>query len=223
MKAEIKESCQSSKSFNEQKYAELQSEIDTLNTNIREGNAKSNDAIQHMNDIDKKISRLARSIQTLNTRLTKLEKKLGNPKKPQATQTPIPLQNDVTGATSSMEYLYNDAYQSFIRGKYPAARKKFTLFLKKYPHTAYSDNARFWIGETYYAEGDFERAILEYEKVRRKYPHGDKVPSSLLKEGMAFIKLNDKTDGKILLKKLVKKYPHTDQAKIAHRILRRMR
>ena len=221
LKAELKQAQTSSKVYDEQKYADLQSQVDTLTSEIKAIDAKASDAIQRLNDMDQKMARLQQGIQVENERVAKLEKKEASP--PPKPKEPAPIQNDITGTASQLEVLYNDAYHSFTQGDYATARKKFTLFLKKYPKSVYSDNARFWIGETYYAEGDFERAILEYEKVRRKYPRGDKVPSALLKEGLAFLKLNDKADGRLILKKLVKKYPRTDQAKIAKRILRKIR
>ena len=220
LKAELKQAKTSTKFYDEQKYADLQTQVDSLTSEIHDVNAKSHDIIQRLNEIDAKIIHLQQRVQNQNTRLAKLEKVEATP--PPKPKVPAPIQNDITGTASKLEVLYDDAYSSFTQGDYETARKKFALFLKKYPKSVYSDNARFWIGETYYVEGDFERAILEYEKVRRKYPRGDKVPSALLKEGMAFLKLNDKADGRLILKRLIHKYPRTDQAKIAKRILRKI-
>ena len=72
-----------------------------------------------------------------------------------------------------------------------------------------------WIGETWYVEEKFERAIVEYEKVVKDYPSGDKVPYALLKQGMAFQKLGDKASARIVYQQIVKKYPQTNQARVA--------
>ncbi len=221
LKQEIKQTRESSKTFDDQKYAEIQSQVDTTTGEIKAVDAKASDAIQGLGEMDQRVGRLEKEIKELNDRVTKLENSVAASKKKY--KKPVPIQNDVTGSLSSMEAMYDDAYHSFTQGDYKTARKKFAYFLKKYPRSVYSDNATFWIGETYYAQGDFENAILEYEKVRRKYPHGDKVPAALLKEGLAFIKLKDKTDGRLVLKKLIGKYPHSDQARIARRILKKLR
>jgi|GEM_PF-452332 len=220
LKKEIKQQENSGKSASEQNYALLQSQIDAATSELKAVDAKTNDTIQRLNDIDQKISLLEKKVKSLNEQINNLEKK--GREKPKTAKI-IPIQNDVSGTVSNLETIYDDAYYSFTQGDYTGARKKFEAFLKRYPETAYSDNARFWIGETYYSEGDFESAILEYEKVIRKYPMGDKVPSALLKEGLAFIKLGDKTDGKLALRKLVKKYPRTDQARIARRIIGKLK
>ena len=115
--------------------------------------------------------------------------------------------------------LYNDAYQTFQRGDMDGARRKFEAFLKQYPNTELSDNAQFWIGETYYQKKDFEKAILEYEKVIAKYPEGDKVSSALFKQALAFSDLGDKTNARNLLRRVIERYPQSDQAEMAKKRL----
>lgn len=116
---------------------------------------------------------------------------------------------------NDVEAAYNACYKLFKEGQYVKAREEFLKFLKQYPKTAFSDNAQFWIGETWYVEEKFERAIVEYEKVVKDYPSGDKVPYALLKQGMAFQKLGDKASARIVYQQIVKKYPQTNQARVA--------
>lgn len=115
--------------------------------------------------------------------------------------------------------LYKEAYETFQKGEFEKARKKFEAFLKQYPNTELSDNAQFWIGETYFLKKDFEKAILEYEKVILKYPNGDKVPAALLKQGLAFLELGDKTNGLNILRRVIKNYPQSEQAEVAKKKL----
>ncbi|MBM4305534.1 MAG: tol-pal system protein YbgF [Deltaproteobacteria bacterium] len=115
--------------------------------------------------------------------------------------------------------LYKDAYETFQKGDLDGSRRKFEAFLKTYPNMELSDNAQFWIGETYFLKKDYEKAILEYEKVIVKYPEGDKVSSALLKQGLAFLELGDKTNGRNLLKRVTDRYPKTEQADIAKKKL----
>jgi tol-pal system protein YbgF len=110
---------------------------------------------------------------------------------------------------------YNACYKLFKDGQYAKAREEFQKFLKQYPKTNYSDNAQYWIGETWYVEEKYEKAIVEYEKVIKGFPTGDAVPYALLKQGMSFQKLGDKASAKIVYQQITKKYPQTNQAKIA--------
>ena len=110
---------------------------------------------------------------------------------------------------------YASAYQTFKTGNYPKAREAFQSFLAAYPAGEYSDNAQFWIGECYFFEKKYEKAILEYEKVTKKFPSSNKVPYALLKQGISFQNLGDKVSAKLLLQQVIKDYPNTSQARIA--------
>jgi tol-pal system protein YbgF len=126
---------------------------------------------------------------------------------------------ETKGISPGVGTLYKDAYETFQRGDLEGARRKFEIFLKQYPNTELSNNAQFWIGETYYMKKDFERAILEYEKAIAKYPEGDKIPAVLFKQALAFLELGDKTNARNILRRLIERYPQSDQAETARKKL----
>lgn len=113
------------------------------------------------------------------------------------------------------ESLYGAAYELFKQAKYDKAREGFENFLKLYPDSEFSDNAQFWIGECHYFEKNYEKAIVEYDKVAKNFPEGNKAPYALLKQGLSFMKLGDNASAKLLLQQVVKDYPNTSQARIA--------
>jgi len=115
---------------------------------------------------------------------------------------------------SDQEY-YVAAKQAFDQEDFDAARTGFEAIIKDFPNSEHADNAQFWIGEIYYREKWYEKAILEYQKVIENYPKGNKVPASLLKQGFAFISLGDKANSRLILKELSKKYPDSNEGKIA--------
>ena len=126
---------------------------------------------------------------------------------------------ELKGVSTGMGDIYKDAYETFHKGDLEGARRKFEAFLKQYPNTELSDNAQYWIGETYYLKKDFERAILEYEKAIVKYPEGDKIPAALFKQALAFSELGDKANARNLLKRVIEKYPRSEQAEMAKKKL----
>ncbi len=128
------------------------------------------------------------------------------PKEPAGKGKPLP---------SDKESLYAAAYELFREGKYEKSREAFETFLKQYPGSEFSDNAQFWIGECYYFEKKYEKAIIEYDKVVKNFPEGSKVPYALLKQGLSFLQLGDKASAKLLLQQVIKDYPNTSQARIA--------
>ncbi|MCK5914566.1 MAG: tol-pal system protein YbgF, partial [Deltaproteobacteria bacterium] len=119
--------------------------------------------------------------------------------------------------------LYDDAYNTFKRGNFKAARNKFEKFISAFPNSSYKVNSQFWIGECYYKSEDFAEAIIKYDEIIAAYPQHQKAASALLKQGFAFLKLGDPTDGKLILNKVITNYPKTDQAEIARRKLKTMK
>jgi tol-pal system protein YbgF len=165
--------------------------------------------------LEEKNKSQGEKIKELEDHLKGLEGKIAAPLKQTEVEKAAELKAISTGAGD----LYKDAYETFQRGDLEAARRKFEGFLKQYPNTELSDNAQFWIGETYYLKKDFERAILEYEKAIAKYPEGDKIPAAMFKQALAFLELGDKTNGRNLLKRVIERYPHSDQAEMAKKKL----
>jgi len=110
---------------------------------------------------------------------------------------------------------YMEAYDSYSTGKFNEAREKFYALLKDFPENEYSDNARFWIAESYYKEKNYEDAILAYEELLKKNPKSDKASRAMLNQGLAFYELKDEKTGKIILEKLINRYPDSEEAKLA--------
>jgi len=167
------------------------------------------------------------NIKGMEGRLKALEGKIDRmTSKPPEVEKSIPSKEspvELKGSSAGAGDLYRDAYESFYKGDIEGARRKFEAFLKQYPNTELSDNAQFWIGETYFFRKDFEKAILEYEKTIVKYPEGDKVPAALFKQALAFLELGEKTNAKSLLKRVIERYPHSEQAEMAKKKLEGIR
>ena len=195
-------------------------EIDRLKENI----ALRTKALEDKEKIlDEKDKNLEERIKGIEERLKGLEGKIG-----QLAAKQSEIENSLRAKETSVEGkgvstrtgdLYKDAYETYQKGDYEGARRKFEAFLKQYPNTELSDNAQFWIGETYYGKKDYEKAILEYEKAIAKYPEGDKVPAALLKQALAFLELGDKANGRNLLKRVMDRYPQSEQADMAKKRL----
>lgn len=141
-----------------------------------------------------------------------------------AIQKGKPVSNKTSGKQVKHKLTENDVYRSakeaYDKGDFNTAREEFQNLLKEFPKSENADNAQFWIGEIYYREKYYERAILEYQTVIEKYPKGNKVTASLLKQGFAFFNLGDKSNARLILSELIKKYPKSNEAKIAERKLK---
>jgi tol-pal system protein YbgF len=112
---------------------------------------------------------------------------------------------------------YDAAKDAFDKGDFVTARDGFKKLITTFPKSENVDNAQFWIGETYYREKWFEKAILEYQKVIEQYPKGNKVQASLLKQGFSFFSLGDSANARLILKELITKFPKSNEAQIARK------
>ena len=117
------------------------------------------------------------------------------------------------------ETLYQKGYKETTSKDYPKAIDTFQRFLVAYPGHKYAGNAQYWLGEIYYARGDWEMAILEFDKAVKKYPESEKTPASLLKQGFAFEKIGAKKEARVLLNDVIKKFPASAEAGLAKKRL----
>ncbi|MBI1725006.1 MAG: tol-pal system protein YbgF [Candidatus Tectomicrobia bacterium] len=105
---------------------------------------------------------------------------------------------------------------------YPKARALLSAFIAKFPTHDLADDAQYWLGQTYFEERNYERAILAFNKVQVDYANGDKAPDALLQEGVSFLNLGDRASARELLMRLQQKYPNSEAAKKAEERLKAM-
>ncbi len=135
--------------------------------------------------------------------------RFASPTKP-AAMSPVP-----PPAISDDERAHTAAISLLKDRKIREARNKFQDMLRRFPTSRFADDAQYWIGETFYREKRYDKAILEYDKVVINYSKGDKVPAALLKQGLAFLALGDKASARQLMNQLISEYPDSEEAKTA--------
>lgn len=113
------------------------------------------------------------------------------------------------------EDLFKTAQKHFENKDYNLARDMFKQLLEKWPGDTYASDSKFWLGETYFAEGAWRPAILEYNKFREGYPEHAKVPDALVRIGECFAAINLKPEAGRFLDAVVSRYPDTQAAKEA--------
>lgn len=99
------------------------------------------------------------------------------------------------------------------------ARGLLNSFISKYPTHELADDAQYWIGQSYFQEKNFERAILAFNKVQVDYANGDKAPEALLLEALSFLNIDDRASARELLGQVIAKYPDSSAAATARKRL----
>jgi len=123
----------------------------------------------------------------------------------------------------SPEEMYEVAVGQVKGGNPKKGRETLSDFAAKYPDHKLIPNVLYWKGEAFYAEKDFENAILTFQDVVDKYPRGEKAPDAMYKQGLSFLALNDTKNARILLDLVPKKYPKSKAAEMAKKKLKEIR
>lgn len=120
-----------------------------------------------------------------------------------------------SGGADSAETLYQSAFSDLRDGHYDSASAKFKQFMGAYPKHPLASNAQYWLGETYYVQGDYHEAARLFAQDYQNYPQGGKASASLLKLGMALSKLGKKGDACLSFAQLKKEFPNTAETRAA--------
>lgn len=118
---------------------------------------------------------------------------------------------------------YRAAFDLLKEGQYEAAASAFSQFLTAYPDSNLSDNAQYWLAESYYVSQKFKEALPEFETVVRDYSGSAKTPDALLKIGYCNYELANWDAARAALSRVEKEYSDTTAARLASQRLARMR
>jgi tol-pal system protein YbgF len=237
LRSEIEEYRKAQGEFDEEyrtKHAELHTlmkdqreEIQELRGQVEENRYEARQGLEGLAEWKTKqedqSNSLARETESNLDRIVRLEQYLGlEPSEALVSSGPGETKEgqEDAGDSKTADELYASAKEKFDQGFYEDARHLFQAFLEENPKSDKADSARFWIGEIYYRDKWYEKAILEYQRVIEDYPKGNKVPSALLKQGFAFSNLGDADNAKLILKELVRKFPDSNEARIAQKKLK---
>ena len=118
------------------------------------------------------------------------------------------------------EELYQIGENEMGKRRYSEARAAFIKIVERHPNSSYAPRARFLIGESYYREAEFEKAVKEFETFMAFYPRHQIADLVQYRLAMSFydrIKPIEQDQGlaqKALdqFKKLIKEYPDSRYA-----------
>ena len=101
------------------------------------------------------------------------------------------------------------------KGQFPQARDAFKQFLVQHPKDPLAGNAQYWLGETYYAQGQYKDAADSFLKGYTTYSKSTKAPDSLLKLGMTLVQLKQKDAACATFGQLKEQFPSASPAIVA--------
>ncbi len=169
-------------------------------TEILSGHGRSFD------QLGRQMESLDRSIQDLQRRQEQFEKRMES--------------REIGSTGDSPEALYAAAYVHFVRGEYEKARQGFRGFLQRQPDGADSDDALYWIGESWFLQGRYAEALVEFDRVLGG--EGDRKQGALLRRGLSLLHLERRDEGIAVLRDVIGRFPQSREAGLAREELRRL-
>ncbi|MGH9728625.1 MAG: tol-pal system protein YbgF [Candidatus Acidiferrales bacterium] len=194
----------------------------------------------NMQDMQARMGKLAQQITDIQSTLQQINAKVSggapatqapsgamgsNPYNPgpdgSANQQPVSNPQPVAPPQGiSGDTLYSNALRDLNSAHYDLSRQEFNDYLKNFPDGAFASNAQFYLGEIFYAQAQYSRAIEAYDGVILNYPRSSKVAPAMLEKGRALAQTNKKVSATREFRDLIRRYPGSDEAKKAASELR---
>jgi len=127
------------------------------------------------------------------------------------------------GGAAEEETAYLKAFDSLKAGKYDTAIAGFRGMLEKWPQGNFSDNAWYWMGESYYVKQQYKAALDSFTALVERFPASPKVPDALFKAGLSEWSLKETTAAKASWQRVVKDYSSSNAAGLARQRLEQAR
>jgi tol-pal system protein YbgF len=123
-------------------------------------------------------------------------------------------------ANRAAKALYERGFALYANRQYDQAVLVYQNFLSRYPEDIYSDNAQFWIGESYLHMDKLAEAEAAYRKVLREYEHknsldGYKTSEAIYRLGTLAQKRNDARRARFYFGNVVQRFPESSAGRKA--------
>jgi len=207
-------------------FADLNADFDRMRTDQLAASTRMDDARAEMQRITARQDEQDRALQQIRgnaDRMKEIEKRQAALEERIGKLTAAPAAAPAPESPRewrSPEEMYEVAVGQVKGGNPKKGRETLTDFAVKYPDHKLIPNALYWKGEAFYAEKDYENAILTFQDVVDKYPRGEKAPDAMYKQGLSFLALKDTKNARVLLDLVQKKYPKSKAAEMAKKKLK---
>jgi len=200
---------------NRKSFADQKTLADTMNADLRVLREKIDESNVRLGSLSEEVETI-RLAQTAATQAAE----------PAAPTDPSPTAQPVTppaprpgGFGASPSQAFETARSDYYMGNWSLAIQGFESFLKTFPKSDLTDDAQYYIGETYYMSGRFQEALAAYNAVVERYPSSNTLPDTYYKRGMAQKALGQAAQARESLSFVIRTYPSSDAAFLAKQAL----
>ncbi|WP_154222778.1 tol-pal system protein YbgF [Marinicella rhabdoformis] len=118
---------------------------------------------------------------------------------------------------------YLAAFNELKAGRSNESSRLFEDFIQAHPNTDLTDNAYYWLGESYYVSRNYPLALAAFQNLEQKFPLSSKLADALLKIGYTYHELEDYAQAQTALEKVVDSFPNQPVARMAEKRLNLLR
>jgi tol-pal system protein YbgF len=118
---------------------------------------------------------------------------------------------------------FDAAFALFRKPDFPAAQAAFSELIRRYPQSGYVPSALFWLGNSQYANRDYQGAINNFRAMIAQAPDHPKSSEAALSIANCQVELKDTRAARKTLDDLVKVYPQSEAAVAARDRLSKMK
>ncbi|CAM2005966.1 tol-pal system protein YbgF [Acanthopleuribacter pedis] len=136
-------------------------------------------------------------------------------KEKSATQTPEETAPLVEMGVYNVADKYREAYDHYNQRRYSEAKAIYQNIAENHRTHKLAANAFYWWGEVEYDRGNFNQAILAFQRLLDRFPKSHKVPDALLKLGKSRERLGQISEAREDYNRVITRYPDSRAATIA--------
>ena len=195
---------------------DLQSQIDSLNREIRNLRGQNEETAHGLQDAEKRQKDF---YVDLDTRLRHFESAEQAAKDAAAAAAKAPPAPADPSDPVPEDRAFEAAYGTYKSGSYANAAKAFQDYIKKFPESVRVPNAYYWQGNAQFALKDYKGAMASYQKLLKDYPGTPKAADAMYGVSSCLKALNKPIAARKTLKQLVAKYPSSAAASKARKQL----
>ena len=118
-------------------------------------------------------------------------------------------------SSEEIRFEYQKAFDLIKVGEYLAAEESLSIFIDLYSDTGFIDDAIYWLGESFYSQKKYNKALKEFQKITKEYPNSEKLVEAILKTGFTQFELGDIEKSIKTLNQLIKSYPDSSSSRLA--------
>jgi len=127
---------------------------------------------------------------------------------------------DTTGRSQRPKVLFLYSVCLMKTSKYAQARKHLSELMSEYSQSSWCDDAVLAVGDSFYMQGNFEKALGTYRSLCEQYPNSELKAIALYKSGKCSLKAGSWEQARFYLQKVQRDYPLSFEAKDAAKFLK---